>query len=167
MPEVNLNQRVKRELVSTVIINTNETKLALHLPWKYDEKSRKMQMCIICTLRQVPKLQSACHLVYMYNNCVSPKHFPLYIRDGASFHSVLSPNKQNFSILIPITFIGKGLSYRLCKTLNPFSTRPHQNVVWHNNSWIGFLKILNYICTLYVPKEREKIPAKNEPSFFS
>ena len=27
--------------------------------------------------------------------------------------------------------------------LNPFSTRPHQNVVWYNNSWLGFLKILN------------------------
>ena len=40
------------------------------------------------------------------------------------------------------------------------STRPHQNVVWYNNSWLGFLKILNY-----VPKEREKYTAKNEPSF--
>ena len=48
--------------------------------------------------------------------------------------------------------------------LNPLSTtcRPHQNVVWYNNSWLGFLKILNY-----VPKEREKIYAKNEPSFVS
>ena len=27
-------------------------------------------------------------------------------------------------------------------SINPFSTRPHQNVVWHNNSWLGFLKIL-------------------------
>ena len=42
----------------------------------------------------------------------------------------------------------------------PLSTRPHQNVVWYNNSWLGFLKILNY-----VPKEREKFSAKNEPSF--
>ena len=43
---------------------------------------------------------------------------------------------------------------------NPFSTRPHQNVVWYNNSWLGFLKILNY-----VPKEREIFSAQNEPSF--
>ena len=34
-----------------------------------------------------------------------------------------------------------------------FSTRPHQN----NKSWLGFLKILNY-----VPKEREKYTAKNK-----
>ena len=27
---------------------------------------------------------------------------------------------------------------------NPLSTRPRQNVVWYNNSWLGFLKILNY-----------------------
>ena len=40
------------------------------------------------------------------------------------------------------------------------SIRPHQNVVWYNNSWLGFLKILNY-----VPKERETLSAKNEPSF--
>ena len=33
--------------------------------------------------------------------------------------------------------------------------RPHQNVVWYNNSWLGFLKILNY-----VPTEREKKSAK-------
>ena len=37
----------------------------------------------------------------------------------------------------------------------PLSTRPFQNVVWYNNSWLGFLKILNY-----VPKEREKIYCK-------
>ena len=24
--------------------------------------------------------------------------------------------------------------------LNPFRTRPHLNVVWYNNSWLGFLK---------------------------
>ena len=29
----------------------------------------------------------------------------------------------------------------LCLALfNPLSTRPHQNVVWYNNSWLGFLK---------------------------
>ena len=44
--------------------------------------------------------------------------------------------------------------------LNPLSTRLHQNVVWYNNSWLGFLKI-----QIYVPKEREKYTAKNEPSF--
>ena len=44
--------------------------------------------------------------------------------------------------------------------LNPLSTRPHPNVVWYNHSWLGFLKILNY-----VPQEREKISAKIEPSF--
>ena len=36
----------------------------------------------------------------------------------------------------------------------PLSTRPHQDVVWYNNS-IRFCKILNY-----VPKEREKYTAK-------
>ena len=40
-------------------------------------------------------------------------------------------------------------------SINPLSTRPHQDVVWYNNSWLGFLKILNY-----VPKEREKYTAK-------
>ena len=30
------------------------------------------------------------------------------------------------------------------------STRPHPDVVWYNNSWLDFLKILNY-----VPKERK------------
>ena len=45
------------------------------------------------------------------------------------------------------------------KTVNPLSTRPHQNVVWCNNSWLGFLKFLTY-----VPKEREKITEKYEPS---
>ena len=44
--------------------------------------------------------------------------------------------------------------------INPLSTRPHQNVVWYNNSWLGFLNILKY-----VPKERDKFSAKNEPSF--
>ena len=34
----------------------------------------------------------------------------------------------------------------------------------YNNSWLGFLKILNYMY-MYVPKEREKNSAKNEPSF--
>ena len=43
---------------------------------------------------------------------------------------------------------------------NPFRNKPHQNVVWCNHSWLGFLKILNY-----VPKERETFSAKNEPSF--
>ena len=41
------------------------------------------------------------------------------------------------------------------------STRPHQNAFWYNNSWLGFLKILNY---MYQKKEK-KISAKNEPSF--
>ena len=40
--------------------------------------------------------------------------------------------------------------------INPLSTRPHQNVVWYNNSWLGFLKILNS-----VPKERNKYTANN------
>ena len=35
---------------------------------------------------------------------------------------------------------------------NPLSTRPHHNVVWYNNSWLGFLKNSEY-----VPKERENI----------
>ena len=31
----------------------------------------------------------------------------------------------------------------ILKLLNPkiLSTKPHQNVVWYNNSWLGFLKI--------------------------
>ena len=33
-------------------------------------------------------------------------------------------------------------------------------LILYNNSWLGFLKILNY-----VPKERENLSAKNEPSF--
>ena len=44
---------------------------------------------------------------------------------------------------------------------NPFSTRPHQNAFWYNHSWLGFLKILNY-----VPREREKFSAKNDPPPF-
>ena len=45
--------------------------------------------------------------------------------------------------------------------LNPFSSRPHQNAFWYNNSWLGFLKILTYLS-----KERgKKISTKNEPSF--
>ena len=43
--------------------------------------------------------------------------------------------------------------------LNPLSTRPHQNVVWYNNLWWGFLKILNY-----VSKEREKFLQKMSPN---
>ena len=54
-----------------------------------------------------------------------------------------------FSIEILCIFCN-GVKYQL----------PHQTVVWCNNSWLGFLKILNY-----VPKEREKYTAKNEPSF--
>ena len=46
--------------------------------------------------------------------------------------------------------------------LNPLSTRPHQNVVWYNNSWLGFLKILN-LCT----KRKRKIYCRNEPSFIT
>ena len=34
---------------------------------------------------------------------------------------------------------------------NPFSTTPHQNVVSYNNSWLGFLEILNY--SMYQKKE--------------
>ena len=44
--------------------------------------------------------------------------------------------------------------------VNSLSTRPHQNVFWYNNYWLGFLKILNY-----VPKERESFSAENDPSF--
>ena len=43
--------------------------------------------------------------------------------------------------------------------LSPFSPRPHWNAFWYNDSGLGFLKILNY-----VPKEREKLCANNEPS---
>ena len=44
--------------------------------------------------------------------------------------------------------------------INPLSTRPHQNVVWYNNSWLGFLKN-SELCT----KRKRKYTAKNEPSF--
>ena len=44
--------------------------------------------------------------------------------------------------------------------VNPLSTRPHQNMVWYNNSWLAFIKIL-----YYVTEESEKYTAKNEPSF--
>ena len=67
--------------------------------------------------------------------------------DAAVYHKDMPGNDQ---------FIPHG-------KLNSFSTRPHQNVVWYKNktkSWLGFLKILNY-----VPKEREIFSAKNEPSF--
>ena len=33
-----------------------------------------------------------------------------------------------------------GLNETLLNSLNPLSTRPHQNVVWYNNSWIRFSK---------------------------
>ena len=42
--------------------------------------------------------------------------------------------------------------------INPFSTRPHQNAFWYNNSWIGFPKILNY-----APKEEENFLQKMSP----
>ena len=45
---------------------------------------------------------------------------------------------------------GGNLLVWILSFINPLSTRPHQNVVWYNNSWLGFLKIQNY-----VPKERE------------
>ena len=45
-------------------------------------------------------------------------------------------------------------------SINPLSTRPHQSVVWYNDSLLGFQKVPNY-----VPKEREKKSEKNEPSF--
>ena len=42
--------------------------------------------------------------------------------------------------------------------LHPLSTRPHQNVVWYNYSWLSLLKILNYVA-----KEREKDTGKISP----
>ena len=54
------------------------------------------------------------------------------------------------------------LSRVMCGGLNPLSTRPHQNVVWYNDSWLGFLQMLNDI-----PKERETYTANNEPSIFT
>ena len=41
---------------------------------------------------------------------------------------------------------------------NSLSTRPHQSVVWYNNSWLGFFFILNH-----VPKERENFVQKMSP----
>ena len=46
------------------------------------------------------------------------------------------------------------------RAFNPFSTRPHQNVVWYNKSWLGFLK-KSELCT----KTKRKKFCKNEPSF--
>ena len=43
-----------------------------------------------------------------------------------------------------------------CRALNPFNTRPHQNVVWYNNSWLGFSKN-SELCT----KRKGKIFCKN------
>ena len=61
--------------------------------------------------------------------------------DGTDWRSVVLYGRQ-------VTQVGK-------IHLHPFwfSTGPHQN----NKSWLGFLKILNY-----VPKEREKYTAKNK-----
>ena len=69
--------------------------------------------------------------------------------------------RLNFTAFMtcPITCIMPN-TYLACDGFIPLSTRPHQNVVCYNNSWLGFLNILNY-----VPKEREKYTAKNEPSF--
>ena len=50
--------------------------------------------------------------------------------------------------------------YLYTMALIPLSTRPHQDVVWQNNSRLGFLKIQSY-----VPKAGEKGTAKYEPSF--
>ena len=40
--------------------------------------------------------------------------------------------------------------------LNPLSIRPHQNVVWYNNSWLGFLKN-SELCT---KRKKKKILQK-------
>ena len=43
--------------------------------------------------------------------------------------------------------------------VNPLSTRPHQNVVWYNNSWLGFLKN-SELCT---KRKRKNILHKMSP----
>ena len=94
---------------------------------------------------------------YSYSHRLFKKCF-VKICEILQFHIflILYPIFLKFSLFFLIFFLllnksksGRDLPF------NPFSTRPHQNVVWYNNSWI-----LNY-----VPKEREKIPARNEPSF--
>ena len=52
------------------------------------------------------------------------------------------------------------LSRVACGGLNPFSTRPHQYVVWYNNSWLGTI-LGTELCT----KIKRNLFAKNEPSF--
>ena len=51
--------------------------------------------------------------------------------------------------------------FSLHMEFNPFSTRPHQNVVWCNNSWLGFYKKIE-LCT---KRKRKKISRKMSPRF--
>ena len=84
--------------------------------------------------------------------------------------SICPPPPHSHTILYPplgtIAYIQIHVSwwvfFFLLHIVTPFSTRPHQNAFWYNNSSLGFLKILNDVL-----KEREKISAINEPSFFT
>ena len=84
----------------------------------------------------------------------SLKHFLMLLKCNSGLHLSNTLSKTL------ITFRDMQLRFFkveiLLRPFNPLSTRPHQDVVWYNNSWLDFLKILNY-----VPKEREKYTAKN------
>ena len=81
-------------------------------------------------IRPLPKCFRQCHL-YMIQSTFDTSFIPKYI----------------FEVMTEI------MSYMYCTIfLNPMSTRPHQNVVWYNNSWLGFLKN-SELCT----KRKRKI----------
>ena len=89
------------------------------------------------------------------------------VKLSAHFNDILESNEGNYTLTAwndyetsSAWFYLEVLGENINKVINPLSTKPHKNVVWYNNSWLDFLKILNY-----VPKEREKYTAKNEPSF--
>ena len=114
--------------------------------------------------------------MYYTHCCVRINHRSDGLLNGYTDINILIwPQKfQNFcipgcllihlNIIIQHRYQSSSFFYRastmLNNVFNPFSTRPHQNVVWCNNSWLGFLQILNY-----VQKERDIFSAKNEPSF--
>ena len=65
---------------------------------------------------------------------------------SSNFH-----NSKMFTVLFVLYCSIHWLTTGQDLPFNPLSTRPHQNVVWYNNSWLGFLKIL---ISVYQKKER-------------
>ena len=94
-------------------------------------------------------ISNACYLKPIIDVFV---HRYSFTHDGISVASIASTSDDKSRVINVSSHIPGSRSYL---QINPFSTRPHQNVVWYNNSWLGFLKILNY-----VPKERENFSAK-------